>query len=214
MAGNVSMDYQAMLAQLYQKLTANLADYDYEEQAKRRLYDQQLHTGRLGRESSMTNSSINMADRGLNRSGIALQDHVGVNQAYDAKNAEYAGGFNADLASLARKRLEAQTQYNLEKAELERQSALGAALSTGLGGGGGSGGGGGGGGSFGGAPSTPTPGPDYSVRRSTPGNLFYPSVEKKSYPSSTKPQNKYGRHGTPPKPTPKKTGSTPKMKMV
>lgn len=153
MAAAISPGLQKLLSNLYAKLTTSLADIDYEEQAKRRLYDQNIHTSGLDREKSMVGSSVNMADRGLNRSGIALQDQVNVGNAYDSKNAGFAQSFDSDLASVARRRLAAESDYNLGKADLEAQSVAQTPVSFG---GGGSGGGGGFGGGGGGSVPTPT----------------------------------------------------------
>ena len=111
------------LASLLNKLGMDMAGYDYEEQQKRRNYADSLLANSLGRDQSLNQSAINMSDRGLGRSGIALNQAVNVNQAYDTRNSNAAQDFNTALSDIARKRLLAQTGYNLQKADITRQIA-------------------------------------------------------------------------------------------
>lgn len=137
MASTINPAYQDALAQLYQKLAASLADYDYAEQQKRRDYESQLYGIGQDRTSSIRSNQVNMADRGLTQSGIALQGNVDLNNAYDTKQMGAAGQYSADLSSIARKRLADEAAYNLQKAQFERQSAAQNAISAGISGGGG-----------------------------------------------------------------------------
>lgn len=114
----IAPGYSEMLAQLYQKLGAMLSQYDYEEQSANRRYENDIYNIGLQRPKALQNSTIGMADRGLNRSGIALQQHTDVNKAYDTKSSEAANLKTQTLADLARKRLQAQIEYNLQKAQL------------------------------------------------------------------------------------------------
>jgi len=122
---NLPGNFNQMLSSLFQKLGANLSGLDYEEQDKRRKYEQGLYSLGQERPRAMQSSSTNMADRGLNRSGIALQQHTDVNNSYDTKGAGLAQDFSSSLSDIARKRLQAKIDYDLQQAELERQAALG-----------------------------------------------------------------------------------------
>lgn len=121
----VSGQLAEALAALQAKLQQNLMDYDYQEQAKRRLYEDNLYQLGQDRLNGSKQLTANLIDRGLNRSGIALNAETDFNKGMDTKQAGFAQDLNSALASLARQRLAAQSNYDLGKAQLQRQTAGG-----------------------------------------------------------------------------------------
>jgi len=111
-----------LLHGLYKALGLNLAGLDYEEQDKRRGLETNLVNAAKTRTNALRSSSIDMADRGMTQSGVALQQATKVNMAGDENVAQLNQGFQGDLSSIARKRVQAESDYNLKKLELEHQA--------------------------------------------------------------------------------------------
>ncbi len=122
MAVALPSSYANILQKLMKQLGVNLANYDYEEQGKRRGYNNSVVGIKEKKGSSLFNSSAGMADRGLTQSGVALQQATDISKAADKDLGTAAQGLSSDLSALARKRLTAQSDFNLRKAELERQA--------------------------------------------------------------------------------------------
>jgi len=138
----LTSDLAAILQGLYQKLGSTLADVDFDEQAKRRLFARNVDDLNKSRAKSIVTSNESMADRGLAQSGISLNRLTGINQGYDTQGFDLTGALNTDLSTLAKRRLAAQGEYDLGRADLERQSFIPQAVASGMGGGGNRGGGG------------------------------------------------------------------------
>lgn len=118
----LTTDLKSVLDGLFKSLGINLSGLDYQEQDKRRALENNLYNSLQNRKKSLTRSTINMADRGLTQSGIALQQASDVNLAADTADAGLQQGFDSDLASIARKKLAAETDYNTKKLDLEHQA--------------------------------------------------------------------------------------------
>lgn len=116
------VDLKSILDGFYKSLGLNLSGLDYEEQDKRRAYENNMFNSGRNRANALTSGAVNSADRGLSRSGIALQQAANINQASDESNAGVQQGFSSDLATIARKRVMAESDYNTKKLELERQA--------------------------------------------------------------------------------------------
>ena len=119
-----SANISGLLQALLQKLGAGNANYDYQDQAARRAYENNLYKLGLNRDKSIVSSSVRMADQGLSRSGIALQGLNDLNQQTNSQQADYGQGLASDLSSTARRRLTSEADYNFQKAELERQAMM------------------------------------------------------------------------------------------
>lgn len=152
MALALPAELAAALQAAYQKLGSSLADLDFEEQNKRRTFEDILAGLLRNKEGSLRSNAYNMADRGLTQSGINLAQNVDINTAYDRDMFSKTGAFNTDLSDIARRRLEAQANYNTLQGDLERQAAAMAAPAISSGGGRSNSGGGG----MLGSPNTPS----------------------------------------------------------
>lgn len=119
-----------ILAQLTKKLGIDLADLDYTEQAKRRGHENNVQNMALSRIGRLKNSAISMADRGLSQSGIALNQATELNKASDQELGAASQNLSSELSSIARKRIQAQSEYALKKAELERNAIAATAPET------------------------------------------------------------------------------------
>lgn len=121
----ISFGFAEDLSSLQQRLQQSLMDLDYEEQASRRAYDDSINASALNRVQDLRRNTANINDRGLNRSGIALQSDADMNQAYDIKNSGFAQNLSSALAAVARKRLQQQNDYDMGRAALMRKTTAG-----------------------------------------------------------------------------------------
>ena len=94
---------------------ANLDD----EETKGRL-DYNTTIGDLGRrrETDFSKMSTGFADRGMTHSGAAIEGNVQLQDTHNRANAQATQGITSLLATIARKRLEAEAEFNEQRAVL------------------------------------------------------------------------------------------------
>lgn len=110
------------LAALRKNLGISLANYDVADQNTRRSYKDKRHSIDLGKIQSLRSAAISAADRGLTQSGIHLNAATEVNKAAGQSLNAASSQMTSSLADIAKKRLQAQSDYNKRKAELEQEA--------------------------------------------------------------------------------------------
>ena len=111
------------LNSLFRKYAGTLADIDDLEHKQNREYAATTRDLKTARRENQTGLANKMSGQGLGNSGISLNENVKLNKAYDNANADAAGQQNANMATLARKRLEAQAIHN-EGVALSQMTSL------------------------------------------------------------------------------------------
>lgn len=96
----------------YGRDRANLDD----QQNRRRInYNNALDKMRRNYGDTELKSREGFADRGTLQSGPALVNQVKLRDLYNRQQGEASEGYNLDLATIARRRLEADQEYNTNK---------------------------------------------------------------------------------------------------
>lgn len=105
----------AALNALTSEWSANKAAMDDQENRLRINYNNIL--GKMKRDLGDTRvkTQESLADRGMVQSGAAVKSNMDLTEAFNRSSAQAAEKQNLDLATIARKRLEADQAYNTQK---------------------------------------------------------------------------------------------------
>jgi hypothetical protein len=109
----------AALNALTNQWAIDRANLDDQENRSRINYQQALEKMRRQNDEASGNLSVGMADRGLGQSGIRMGGMIKQQDAYNQAQGTAAQSNTLDLATIARKRLEADAAYNAQRALLE-----------------------------------------------------------------------------------------------
>lgn len=109
----------AALNALTAQWAALKAEMDDSENRTKINYNNALDNLRRQNLTNTGNLSVGMADRGLTHSGIAAQEGMRVQDDFNRQNALRTQQHQLALATIARKRLEADANYNAQRALLE-----------------------------------------------------------------------------------------------
>jgi len=96
----------------YGRTRANLDD---QENRRRINYNSVLDKMKRGYTDTALKNQEGMADRGMLHSGPSMASGVKLRDAYNRQQSEAGQGFNTDLATIARRRLETKQQYDTER---------------------------------------------------------------------------------------------------
>jgi parvulin-like peptidyl-prolyl isomerase len=110
----MAIDYPALNA-LTTQWAAQKADIDDRENRLKINYNNVLDKMKTQLTKSGTGLAENLADRGLRQSGIAAKSEMDMQTDYNKARAQTAEKQTLDLATIARKRLEADAAYNAQK---------------------------------------------------------------------------------------------------
>lgn len=110
----------AALNALTQQWQATRADLDDSENRSRINYNNLLDQMRRSQMQGAEKMQVNMADRGLAQSGIAAQGQIKLQDEYNRNQGLAAQQQALALSTVARKRLEAENQYNASKGLLNQ----------------------------------------------------------------------------------------------
>jgi hypothetical protein len=110
----MAIDYAAINA-LTNEWGANKAQLDENENRLRINYNNVLDRMKKNLGENRETSAIGLADRGITHSGAAMKQGIDLTTAYNEAGAQAAQKQNIDLASIARKRLEQDNAYNMQK---------------------------------------------------------------------------------------------------
>ena len=110
----MAVDYAALNA-LTSQWGANKAAMDDQENRLRINYNNVLDRMKRELGTNRTTAAEGLADRGIRQSGAAVKTEMDMTEAYNRAGAESAQKQNLDLATIARKRLEADQAYNTQK---------------------------------------------------------------------------------------------------
>lgn len=110
----MAIDYAALNA-LTTEWGANKADLDDRENRLRINYNNVLDRMKRELGQNQTSLSENLADRGMTHSGAAAKSAMEMRETYNRAGAEAAQTQNLDLATVARKRLEADQALNAQR---------------------------------------------------------------------------------------------------
>ena len=105
---------------LYQALGLTGANLDYQSQEYGMNFNNQQRLINNGMTEGLRGNSTRNADRGLSQSGIALQLDTDTRNRADQQLGKATQGFDSNLQAVARKRLQAEAEYNLNKLNLEK----------------------------------------------------------------------------------------------
>lgn len=111
------------LSSLFRKYTGNLADIDLDEANAKRSYNRtkrDLNTSRLKNKKSLSNR---MSYQGLANSGVSLEENTDLEKAYTTAGADADAQNQANLSTLAKKRLDAKGDYD-ENVALSKMTSL------------------------------------------------------------------------------------------
>lgn len=111
------------LASLFRKYTGTLADIDLSQNQAKQAYGSTKRDLGLSQSKNRKVLSEKMAGQGLANSGISLKENVDLNTAYANAGADADAQNNANLAVLAKKRLDAKAQYD-EGTALSKMTSL------------------------------------------------------------------------------------------
>jgi len=111
------------LASLFRKYTGTLADIDLEQNKSKQSFGSAKRDLNLSRSKNRKILSEKMAGQGLANSGISLKENVDLNTAYDNAGADADAQQANNLATLAKKRLDAKAQYD-EGVALSQMTSL------------------------------------------------------------------------------------------
>jgi hypothetical protein len=111
------------LASLFRKYTGTLADIDLEQNRAKAVYGSTKRDLDLSHSKNRKVLSEKMSGQGLGNSGISLKENVDLNTAYANAGADVDAQNNANLAVLAKKRLDAKAQYD-EGTALSKMTSL------------------------------------------------------------------------------------------
>lgn len=112
----------AALNALTASWAAQKAELDDSENRSRINYNNALDQLRRSNTQAMGRIGVNMADRGLTHSGIAGQEMMKQQDDANRNSARLAEQQNLALTSVARRRLEADAQYNAQRALAEQNA--------------------------------------------------------------------------------------------
>lgn len=109
---------------LFRQISNDMIDLDQTEADQKR--GREVMRRQMGdqRKTDLRSLAARMASQGLSHSGINLENNVDLNKAYDQAGIEADAQLQNNLATIARKRLNAQTSLN-EARLLDQVSALG-----------------------------------------------------------------------------------------
>lgn len=119
----IGAQFAAALQALLKKLQQDQMDIDYKEQARRRLFAQQEAGQMEAYPMALRASNEGFADRGLVQSGINLNRQGEINRGHLSLLQGFNDTLSNDLRGFARDRLNAQSNYDLGEADLQRQDA-------------------------------------------------------------------------------------------
>lgn len=108
----------AALNALTAQWAALKAEMDDSENRSKINYNTALEDLRRKNLTNAGNLSVRMADRGLTHSGIAAQEGISLQDDLNRQNAIRTQQHQLALATIARKRLEADANYNAQRALL------------------------------------------------------------------------------------------------
>ena len=111
------------LASLFRKYQGTLADIDLEQNKSGLSYNSAKRDLGLSKSKNRKILSEKMAGQGLANSGIAAKENVDLNVAYDNAGADANAQQQANLATLAKKRLDAKANYD-EGTALSKMTSL------------------------------------------------------------------------------------------
>jgi hypothetical protein len=111
------------LNSLFRKYAGTLANIDASESDQNREFAASQRDLEISREGNQKGLSEKLAGQGLANSGIGLEENVKLNTAYTNAGADSAANHQANMSTLARKRLEAQAVHN-ESAALSQLTSL------------------------------------------------------------------------------------------
>jgi len=111
------------LASLFRKYTGTLADIDLEQNKAGQSYNAAKRDLGLSKSKNRKVLSEKMAGQGLANSGVSAKENVDLNVAYDNAGADADAQQAANLAVLAKKRLDAKANYD-EGTALSKMTSL------------------------------------------------------------------------------------------
>ena len=114
----MAIDYAAINA-LTSQWGANKANMDDQENRLRINYNNVLDKMKRGLGESQVKTNESMADRGILQSGASAKAQMDMRETFNRSAAQTAEKQNLDLATIARKRIEADTAYNTQKLLLQ-----------------------------------------------------------------------------------------------
>jgi hypothetical protein len=114
----VAIDYAALNA-LTSDWGAQKAQLDDNENRLRINYNNVLDRMKRNLGESTTSLTENLGDRGMVHSGAAVKANTDMRSTYNRSRGEASEKQNLDLATIARKRLEADKAYNTQKILLQ-----------------------------------------------------------------------------------------------
>ena len=115
----------AQLAAMIKKLGEYTAGLDIEDDTRRKNSQAALAQLDLGVPIAKTGVNRTLADRGILQSGIGLGAYDTVNKNYLEAYGKEKADNNVALSEIARRRLDATGQFDVDKAELERTDMFG-----------------------------------------------------------------------------------------
>lgn len=114
----MAIDYAAINA-LTSNWGAQKAQFDDSENRLRINYNNVLDKMKRDLGTNQTKLSESMADRGMLQAGASAKAQMDMRDTFNRGAAQAAEKQNLDLATIARKRLEADTAYNTQKILLQ-----------------------------------------------------------------------------------------------
>jgi hypothetical protein len=100
---------------LYNQYSSGLAGYQDEENKTRINYQSALDTLRKRRRQDINTLAVGAADRGLTHSGANLKTNLDLNEGYNTAEADTGRNYADTLASLARRKLQSEADFNLQR---------------------------------------------------------------------------------------------------
>ena len=124
MATRTPINTGAILQALLQRKGAQNANFDSSLQNTNRDYAANLSRLADLRRNRLSQGRVAMADHGLSQSGIALKNESDIQSAADQRQADYGQQKESSLSRIAQNRIMAEVQYNLDRANAERDATM------------------------------------------------------------------------------------------
>ena len=112
------------LQSLFRKYQGDLADIDLSEHNSNRMYGQTKRDLSRNRMEGRAKIADNAASRGLSHSGLHLKQQTDLEKAYERSGADADAQQKANLANIARQRINSEASYNEGVALSKMQSLL------------------------------------------------------------------------------------------
>ena len=105
----------ALLNALTLKWGRTKADLDDQQNRRKINYNSALDKMRRNYDKTAIQSRVGFADRGMLHAGPSMQNQVDLRDEYNRQQGEATQLLNTDLATIARRRLETDQEYNINK---------------------------------------------------------------------------------------------------